>query len=262
MEFKVEFSKLGSLVLGEPVTLDLKRAIFYGRNGVGKSLIMKATIVGLTPFENVRSFLLPGLYDLKRLLKNTDFKVIVSERPNKIARVTASTARIVTEVDDETRKYKINVGKQSDLQLMLSDPEFTEKLNDFFLHYYFDVEVYGGFYREHGGKWVKVVNMPYSYRRIIAMLYALEKCDVVFIESFDSGLHMVTTKRLIDYISDEYKGKVVVVEAHHTPAVVFGVQRGWAIYYVGRDKITKLERYEDLIKTDVFFKELSEVKPP
>ena len=100
MELKVELSRLGSIVLKETTTLELKHAMLYGKSGVGKSLIMKATIVELTPFEDVRSFLLPGLYDIKRLLKASDFKVTVSERPWKIARVTASTARIVTEVDD------------------------------------------------------------------------------------------------------------------------------------------------------------------
>jgi len=54
MELKVEFSRLGSIVLKEPVTLELKHAILYGRSGVGKSLIMKATIVGLTIFEDIK----------------------------------------------------------------------------------------------------------------------------------------------------------------------------------------------------------------
>jgi predicted ATPase len=264
MELKVEFSKLGSLVLREPITLDLKRAILYGRNSIGKSLIIKATIAGLAIHEDVKSFLLPGLHDLKRLLKTSDFKVTVrtDKQILKIARVTAGTARIVTEVDDERRKYKINVGAQWDLQLMLSDPEFAEKLNDFFSYYYLDVKVYGGFYRDQSGEWIKIANLPYSYRRIIAILYALEKSDLVFIEAFSSGLHMSMQKYLIDHISEEYKDKVIVIETHHTPAIVFGSGRNWITYYVERDKITKLEKYEDLVKVDVFFRELQEVMIP
>ena len=152
------------------------------------------------------------------------------------------------------------MGDQSDLQLMLSDPEFAKKINEFFSYYYLDVEVYGGFFRERGGEWIKVVNLPYSYRRIIAMLYALEKCDVVFIEAFDSGLHMSILKHLIDYISENYKDKVVVAEAHHASSIVFGLNRGWVAYYIEKDKITRLEKAEDITNTDVFFRELDEVK--
>jgi hypothetical protein len=260
---KVEFSRLGSIVvLKEPVTLELTRSMLYGRNGSGKTLIMKATIVELTP-ENAE-FLVPGLHGLKRLLKNTDFKATVNEKMNekmqRIARVTASTARIITEVDDKARRYKINIGDQADLQLMLSDPNFAEKLNDFF-KYYLDIEIYGGFYRElYGGRgeWIKLVNMPYSYRRIIAMLYALEKCDTIFIEAFDSGLHIITQKYLISHISDQYKDKVVVAETHHASAIHFALQKDWKVYYVEKDKVTKL----DLSKVDVFLKEFGEVMFP
>jgi hypothetical protein len=259
MEIKVEFSKLGSLVLKEPVTLELKHTILYGRSGVGKSLIMKATMVGLTIYEDIRLFLLPGLYGLKRLLKASDFKVAVCGDPQRIARITAGTARIVTEVDDERRMYKISVGDQSDLQRMLSDPRFAKKINDVFDLWHTNIEVYGGFFREYGGEWVRVVNLPYSYRRIIAILYALEKSDIVFIEAFDAGLHMSTMKRLIDYISEDYKDKVVVAELHHTPGIVFGLQRGWKAYVIEKERVTKLERYEDIKNTDAFFRELSEV---
>jgi hypothetical protein len=204
--------------------------------------------------EDIRSFLLPGL----QLPKTSDFKVTVSGKPQRIARITASVARIVTEVNGKRRMYKISVGDQSDLQRMLSDPEFAKKVNDVFDLWYTNIEVYGGFFREYGGEWYKVVNLPYSYRRIIAILYALEKSDIVFIEAFDAGLHMSTMKRLIEYIED-YKDKAIIAELHHTPGIVFGLQRGWKVYHVEKERITKLERYEDIKNTDVFFRELSEV---
>jgi predicted metallopeptidase len=260
MELKVEFSRLGSIVLKEPTTLELKHTMLYGRSGAGKSLIMKATIAESTIYEDVRLHLLPGLYDLKRLLKTSDFKVIVGGRTWRMARITAGTARLIVERDEERRRYNISVGSQLDLQRLLSNPEFAEKVNSFFDLWRIGIEVYGGFFRERGGEWIKVVNLPYSYRRIIAMLYALEKCDVVFIEAFDSGLHMSMLKYLIEHISTEYKGKVIVAEVHHTPAVVFGLSRGWIVYVVEKDRITRLERIEDIKNTDVFFRELAEVR--
>ena len=153
------------------------------------------------------------------------------------------------------------MSNQSDLQLMLSDPDFAVKLNDFFDFLNADVEIYGGFFREHGTRWIKIASLPYSYRRIIAMLYALEKCDVVFIEAFDSGLHMLLLKHLIDYISNEYN-KVIVAEVHHASSIVFGLNQRWVAYYIEKDKITKLEKPEDVKNTDVFFRELAEVKHP
>ena len=256
----MEFSRLGSIVLKQPVALDMKHAMLYGRSGAGKSLIMKATIAESAISEDIKLHLLPGLHNLKRLLKASDFRVVASERSWRMARIGGSTARLVVERDGERRRYNISVGSQPDLQRLLSDPEFAEKVNGFFSSWRIGIEVYGGFYRERDGEWIKVVNLPYSYRRIIAMLYALEKCDVVFIEAFDSGLHMSMLKYLIEHISTEYKDKVVVVEAHHTPGIVFTLGRGWIVYVIERHKITKLERIEDIKNTDIFSRELAEVR--
>jgi predicted metallopeptidase len=260
MELKIEFSKLGSIVLKEPIVLELKHAMLYGRSGAGKSLIMKATIAESAISEDIKLHLLPGLHNLKRLLKTSDFKVIGSERTWRMARITAGTARLVVEKGNERRRYNISVGSQPDLQRLLSDPEFAEKVNDFFDIWHIGIEVYGGFYRERGEEWIRIVNLPYSYRRIIAMLYALEKCNAVFIEAFDSGLHMSMLKYLIEHISTEYKDKVIIVELHHTPGIVFGLGRGWIVYVVEKDRITRLERIEDIKNTDVFSRELAEVR--
>jgi hypothetical protein len=59
---------------------------------------------------------------------------------------------------------------------------------------------------------------------------------------------------------EKNKDEVVVAEAHHTPGIVFGLQQGWVVYVIEKDKITRLERAEDIKNTDVFFRELAEVR--
>ena len=269
------FSKLGPIRLAEPITLEFDRTILYGRNAQGKSTIIKTLLLLLVKDEAHRSLLVPEVEDDPFWLQNLLLEKVelctsdrCVNRPGllddvKAARVVGDELYIVARTrEDRLLATRFSVQNTDSLEAMLSEPEVVEALEEFFEWLEPPVELYKGFFREPASGWMKIAHLAYGYKRALTILYALEKCDVVAIEGFESGLHIDLMKLILQHINEErYRDKVVVIETHSGLPVTYGLATGWTVYYVTRSSIVKLQSYRDLIeKADLFLKELEAVK--
>lgn len=269
------FSKLGPIRLAEPITLEFDRTILYGRNAQGKSTIIKTLLLLLIKNEAHRSLLVPESEDdpfwLQNLLSEGKVELCMGDRcvdrPGllddvKVARVIGDILYIIARTrENELLTNKLNAQNIDNLEAMLSEPEVVEALEEFFEWLDPPVEFYRGFFKEPINSWLKIAHLAYGYKRALMILYAIEKCDIVSIEGFESGLHIDLMKLILQHINEKYKGKVVVIETHSGLPVTYGLATGWTVYYVTRNNIVRLQSYRDLIeKAELFLKELEAVK--
>jgi hypothetical protein len=90
------------------------------------------------------------------------------------------------------------------------------------------------------------------------MIYALEKSDYLFIEGFESGLHISLMAELIRLLGE--CNKTVVLETHDSGSLTLALKTGWTAYYVKRDEIIEFTNYDQLReKADLFLKEIASV---
>jgi energy-coupling factor transporter ATP-binding protein EcfA2 len=266
------FSKLGPIRLAEPITLEFDRTILYGRNAQGKSTIIK-TLLLLLVSEAQGRLLVPESEDDPFWLQDLLEKVKLCmgdrcvDRPGllddvKAARVVGDELYIIARTrENKLLTDKLNVRNTDNLEAMLSEPEVVEALEEFFEWLDPPVEFYRGFFKEPINGWLKITHLAYGYKRALMILYALEKCDIVSIEGFESGLHIDLMKLILQHINEKYRGKVVVIETHSGLPVTYGLATGWTVYYVTRSNIVKLKSYRDLVeKAELFLKELEAVK--
>jgi energy-coupling factor transporter ATP-binding protein EcfA2 len=270
------FSKLGPIRLAEPVTLELDRAILYGRNAQGKSTIIKTLLLLLVKDEAHRGILVPEVEEdrfwLQNLLSEGKVELCMGDRcvdrPGllddvKAARIVGDVLYIIARTrENKLLANRLNIQNIDHLEAMLSEPEVVEALEEFFEWLDPPVEFYRGFFKEPINSWLKIAHLAYGYRRALMILYAIEKCDVVSIEGFESGLHIDLMKLILQHINEKYRDKkVVVIETHSGLPVTYGLATGWTIYYVTRNNIVRLQSYRDLIeKAELFLKELEAVK--
>jgi energy-coupling factor transporter ATP-binding protein EcfA2 len=268
------FSRLDPIRLAEPTPLEFDRTILYGRNAQGKSTIIKTLLLLLVKNEAHGRLLVPEVEDDQFWLQNILSEKVelcmgdrCVDRPGllddvKAARIVGDELYIIARTrEDEILANRLNVQNADNLEAMLSEPEVVEALEEFFEWLEPPVELYRGFFKEPINGWLKITHLAYGYKRALMILYALEKCNIVSIEGFESGLHIDLMKLILQHINEKYRGKVVVIETHSGLPVTYGLATGWTVYYVTRSNIVKLQSYRDLVeKAELFLKELEAVK--
>ncbi|HDJ89094.1 MAG TPA: ATP-binding protein [Thermoprotei archaeon] len=83
---------------------------------------------------------------------------------------------------------------------------------------------------EEYGKWISFQNLSYGERKAIAIIFAANLADAIFIEAFEAGLHADLIVDLINYLS-KYD-KIIIIESHLGLVVAQGVARKWMAYYL------------------------------
>jgi len=155
----------------------------------------------------------------------------------------------------------VNIFDTYKLLEVLEDVDFIEKVRDFFK--YLDPRISDFYYKKfkdsENGKWLLIELLPYGYKRALALLYVVDKYDAVFIEGFEAGLHVDLIRELTDFISENYKDKIVVIEAHLGTLLRFGLMRGWYVYYISREGIEE-NNFQRLHTMELSSRELEALK--
>ena len=247
----------GPIKLEIPKNVEISKTILYGCNNAGKTSIIRALLVLL----NCRECL--TVYESRRIHEFTEvFDVHLNSNTNrkpKIARML--TDKIYLSMDNESSisNNTINIEKHKDLLNILSDFKFVRKVLEFFKYLDYGIsDIYYSGFRE-DDKWFPVELLPYSYKRILAMLYAIHNSDLTIIENFEAGLHVDLIREFIDYITENYKDKIIVLESRLGATVRFGLLRNWNVYYVSRENIEKLD-IQKLQVTKIFEREIEALK--
>ena len=272
---KLKIKTLDPIRLEKPVELSIGKTILYGPNGSGKSAIIRALAYLLTEdakllYESDYMNSLAQLFGQAdvQLCENSKCVSLRSDGTNfslSGAKLGKSAARIVGDymyTTDARYKYMNPVQNVDDLRNILSIPTVAEAVERFLHHYYTELNIerfYGSYFKEvvNGRhEWRDIVLLPYGIKKAIAIIYALEAYDAVFIEAFESALHLDLMRALLDFMNEEYSNKIIVIETHSGLLLRWGIAKGWNVYYVKRDSITSLTRLEDLTNTELFKKEL------
>jgi predicted ATPase len=280
MTLSLSFSKLGPIKLNKRVEIRIGKTILYGGNGQGKSTIIRAIIrlILKEKDDSILNHVTQEINDkyywvwiknssdafLHDLLNNrqADFEHPGLIDNPRISRIIGDTLYIYSkDRRGEASRDVIDAANPDHLFMILSEPEIAEKAEEFFA--WLDVPIidfYHGYYREKGLDWLDVSNLPYGYRRALMMIYALEKSDYLFIEGFENGLHIDLMLMLLDLFS-KVEGKVTVVETHNSFPIVYGLKKGWRVYYIKRSDVVEIANYDQLReKADLFLRELMVLK--
>jgi energy-coupling factor transporter ATP-binding protein EcfA2 len=284
--FALKVRALGPIRLEKPVELNIGRTVLYGPNGAGKSSIIRVLAYLLSSDESSRNSIIFeinyvnsyaaifGQADVElcegdkcaRLISDgIDFKVdeAVWSRRYSAARVvgdciySSSPSTTCTDVVHgiDGLRTVLSYGSPSISMII-------EKIERFLHDYYIELDIerfYGDYFREFADgkrKWRHITLLPYGIKKAIAIIYALESHDAVFIEGFESAFHLDLMRALLDFVNDTYSGKVIVIETHNGLPLRWGIAKGWYVYYVKRDNIVSLTRLEDLTNIELFKKEL------
>jgi len=268
---------VGPIRLEVPKDIEVSKTVLYGHNGGGKSCIIRVITMLLCGegclTESERSVIDTFKKSLDITLSSN--KGFIGFKGEYIAGVNNDVmfrggqiskdvihqyigdyrvARVLTDYVF-TELGILNIYDVHDFINMLTEPEFVERVREFFK--YLDPGITAIYYRKFrdDGEWLPVELLPYGYKRVIAMLYAIDRYDVVLIEGFEAGLHVDLIREFIDFITEHYKDKVVVIETHLGTLLRFTLMKGWTTYYVSRENIEKLD-LQKLYTTRLFAREI------
>jgi len=262
------------------VELDIGRTVLYGSNGSGKSAIIRALAYLLLPDESTRSSVIFEIDHVKsyaELFSYADVELCEGnvctalETDGVNFRVKEavwsrrySVARVVGDYiysSGAGYRYVDLIHDADMLREVLADPSIVERVEQF-LHNYTELDIariHGNYYKElvNGRyEWRHIALLPTGVKKAIAIIYALENHDAVFIEAFEANLHLDLMRALLDFVNDTYSSKIIVIETHSGLPLRWGIAKGWNVYYVKRDSITSLTRLEDLGNPELFKSEI------
>jgi predicted ATPase len=206
---------------GREVELEIGKGIniFYGMNGVGKSLLIKES--------------------MKALKEAGIIKVLAHMKGDVI-------------VFDNGLTFNIH---DMETWMRLTAEPFTfivdEQLRDD-IYWLLGVRYLRGGYALKGDEWIPVEFLSYGERKVLALMLTLKMADMVVVEGFEGGLHFNLAVDLLRKMED-YE-KYVIIETHMGILIKAGLQRGWNIYYVSKDGVTKLTK-ENLLDSGLFKEE-------
>jgi AAA15 family ATPase/GTPase len=280
----LSIKSVGPIRLESSKDIKISKTVLYGYNGAGKSCIIRVLAMFLCGEECVPELGKEGMDTFKksldvRLTSKSGFIGFKYEyvagdnnevkfRGNVINRELIQryigsyrVARVLTDHLYFGSSEVVNVFDTYKLLEVLEDVEFIEKVRDFFK--YLDPGVSDFYYKKfkdsENGKWLPIELLPYGYKRALTLLYAVDKYDAVFIEGFETGLHVDLIRELIDFISENYKDKVVVIEAHLGTLLRFSLMREWYVYYISREGIEEIN-LQRLHTMELFSRELEALK--
>lgn len=124
----------------------------------------------------------------------------------------------------------------------VSCPWVARGLGDVYYNYAYDPDL----------EWVPIANLSYGQKRRLAIEAALTTGNYVFIENFESGLHVDYLKDLVEEVAESKA--VVVVETHSGMVLKLAKQYGFSPYYVDAGEVKKIERLDD---AELFKRELA-----
>jgi energy-coupling factor transporter ATP-binding protein EcfA2 len=277
MGLNLKIKALGPIRLEKPAVLSVGKTILYGPNGAGKTHIIRA-LAYLLLDESSRNRVIFEIDHVKSYARLFGYADVVLCEDSKCAVLESDSVNFRVEEAVWSRRYSVArvVGNYiysssagykyidlvHDLREILADPGVAEKVELFLYHYYTELNIerfHGDYYKEAANgrhEWRNIALLPYGIRKAIAVIYALETYDVILIEGFESALHLDLMRALLDFMNEEYKDRIIVIETHSGLPLRWGIAKGWNVYYVERNNIARLSKLEDLTNIELFRKEL------
>jgi len=242
--------RLSPLEIEESITIDVSRTILYGPNGSGKSNIMRTvfSLVSPDPLRMLRKYFEEDYKKIDVILSDDDRAIGVRdgkiEGIRTIFNMNASfiegdVAYVGTHMFDRRR-----IDIRENFETIVKNEAFIWNIRDFLLN----IEI--------PPSNIEKQKFSHGIKRALMILYVLENSDVVFIEGFENNLHVDTLKKLFEYISDTYTGKIIVIETHNTLLLKLGILKKWNVYYIDRSIIKKLGGIEYLVNFELFRREI------
>jgi molybdopterin-guanine dinucleotide biosynthesis protein len=211
------------LFRGREIELEVRKGIniFYGPNATGKSTLISAIVEKMKTVGKVKA--IAHVRGDQVIVGNLRFDIHDDEAWNKL---TAEPFLVYSIRDDMMSLLDVGYLHGGYALKMPRTPE-----EEF--------------------RWIPVVELSYGERKVIAILLvaSMADVDVVVIEGFEGGLHFDLAVDLLGTLED-YE-KYVLVETHMGILVTSGLKRGWNVYYVSRDGVTRLTK-DNILETSLF----------
>ena len=207
-------------------------AVLYGPNGSGKSILMRITAALLA--RAVTDAPLPPLFiDALETARRLGASIEVCYAGTCIGDDNIiMPAWTILYLTDSGEMYQVGSRPCTVFNPRPSLHDFTIACPDIARH--MELEVY--YDRVYRNRWVRIMDLSYGERKMLAIDAMLSAAHIssaptfVFIENFDSGLHVTSTFAILDSLPDN---GLVVLEAHNVSTIKRALQSGLAVYYVG-----------------------------
>ena len=205
------------------VELEVRRGvnIFYGPNATGKTTLISAIVDKMKEAGLVRT--IGRVLGYKVTIGTFEFYIDDAKAWREL------TAEPFIIDDDKLR---------NDLHNLLSIG---------YLHGGYALKIY--YEPEYRTKWIPIDLLSYGEKKTLALLLVTKMTNLVVIEAFEGGLHFDLAIELLDVLED-YR-KYVLVETHMGILVTTGLKKGWNVYYVSRDGVTRLTM-SNILETGLF----------
>jgi len=105
------------------------------------------------------------------------------------------------------------------------------------------------------GVWIDPRLIPYGFRRALMIMYAVSSCDMVLVESFESGMHVDLVVKLMDWLN-EMENKYIIIETHSGLVLRYALSLDWKAHYIERGKSRFNLKLNDLSNIELFKREI------